>query len=459
MPRSRIAVVGGLAAGPAAAAEAARTDSDADVLLIEAGPQVSVASCSIPAYLRGQVELASELVRFKPEELGRARRLDVRVCTQALSYDPRRGHLRLRDVRTGAETVERIDKLVLATGASARVPAWAEGVENVTPMRTLEDARRVRRWLDAGRLRHVVVLGGGYVGADTADALARRGVRVTLVEPSGALLERVVGGGLAQRVTQAAQEMGIAVRAERAMGVRLDGNRATAVVTDRGEWIGCDAVVTALGLEVRTELALSAGVALRADGTIKVDAHGRTSVPSVWACGDAIAVPSAVTGQPLHRPLAWDAFRSGRVAGANAARKGRGSARLLEPSTGASAVSAFGIEAAGVGLREEQALEAGLRVVSVEIVQKSRNEYHPLSAPTHVRLLAEARTGRLVGGELVGGDGAGLRANVLVPLVKAGASVGDLAALDLVYTPDLAPMHDPLQVAARALVEKMGTAR
>jgi pyruvate/2-oxoglutarate dehydrogenase complex dihydrolipoamide dehydrogenase (E3) component len=239
----------------------------------------------------------------------------------------------------------------------------------------------------------------------------------------------------------------------------MKGDRVQAVVTDAGEWIGCDAVVLAIGVQVRTSLARSAGVKVRDDGTLHVDAGGRTNVPGVWACGDAVAVPSAVTGEPMHRPLAWDAFRTARVVGTNAARRGRGAPEKFEPSTGAAVVEVFGVEAAGVGLRREQAEAAGITVVEATITQHSRATYDPRSHRLHVRLLADAKSGRLVGGELAGRDGAAMRANVLVPLVKSGAHVAQLAGLDLVYTPSVAPMHDPLQVAARALVAKLGTRR
>ncbi len=460
MPRTRIAVVGGTAAGPAAAAQAARTDPDAEVLLIERGAHVSVGSCSIPAYLRGQIDHAGDLANLTPAELAQSRGLDVRVCTDAVRFDAARRHLHLRDVTTGKSYHERVDKLILATGACAIVPDFIPtSATNVTPMRTIVDAARLRRWIDSGILGHVVILGGGYVGADVADALAARGVRATVLEPKGALVTGIVGGELSQVVTQAALDCGVSVRAERATSVRMQGDRAQAVVTDAGEWIGCDAVVLAIGIEVRTELARSAGVKVRADGTLHVDKGGRTNVPGVWACGDAIAVPSAVTSEAMHRPLAWEAFRTGRVVGTNAARRGRGAASTFEASTGASAVEVFGVEAAGVGLRREQAEAAGISVVEATITQNSRVPYDERSAPLRVRLLADAKSGRLIGGELAGRDGTAMRANVLIPLVKSGAHVSELAGLDLVYTPSLAPLHDPLQVAARALVEKLGTAR
>ncbi len=460
MSRTRIAVVGGTAAGPAAAAQAARTDPDADVLLIESGAHVSVGSCSIPAYLRGQIDHASDLANLTPAELSQTRGLDVRVCTLATRFDAARRHLHLRDVTTGRDYYERVDKLILATGAAAVIPDFAPpNASNVTTMRTIVDAARLRRWIDSGILGHVVVLGGGYVGADVAHALAARGARVTVVDPSGVLVKNIVGGQLSGVVTQAALDCAVSIRAERAIGFRMQGERVQAVVTDGGEWIGCDAVVLALGVEVRTELARSAGVKVRADGTLHVDKGGRTNVPGVWACGDAVAVSSAVTGEPLHRPLAWDAFRTARVVGTNAARRGRGAPERFEPSTGASAVEVFGVEAAGVGLRREQAESAGLSVVEATIVQNSRVGHDPRSRLLHVRVLADAKSGRLIGGELAGRDGAALRSNVLVPLVKSGAHVRDLADLDLIYSPSLAPMHDPLQVAARALVAKLGTRR
>ncbi len=458
MSRQRIAVIGGVAAGPAAAAQARRVDPEADVVLFEQDADISYGACEMPYFVAGQIEQAETLVVLTPAQFESTRHATVRVRHRVMALHPRRNRLDVKDLATGRITEERFDKFILAVGARARMPGLdGEEAPNVFPMRRLEDARTLKAYLDAHPVRHAVVLGGGYVGLEMAEALRTRGVRVTVLEPAGGLLPTYLDDELRPLVLEAARQHGVVVRAERAEAFERDADGAVRVVrTDRGEKIGCQLVVLAIGVVPNTELAQAAGVTLGATGALAVDAHMRTNLPNVWACGDCVEVERVLDGKKLHLPLSPVAFRTARVAAQNAARRGHGAPARFPGVCPASAVKAFDLEVAVAGLRLAEAREAGFDAFATSVRHWSRVRIYPGSKPLHVRLVAEHTRGRLLGAELVGEEGAALRADVLVPCLRQRWTVDQIKDLDLVYTPPVAPALDPLLVAANEAAKRVG---
>ncbi len=451
-----IAVIGGLAAGPAAAAEAKRRVPDARVVLFEQGPHVSVGTCEIPYLLAGALEPGTDLVVLTPDELEASRGVEVRIRHRVTALDPRRGRLTVEALDFGSTTEEPFDRFVLATGARARrLGVDGEEAAGVFTVRDLVDTHAIQRWLDTEPVRHVVVVGGGYIGLEMADAMRERGLRATILDPNGRVLGNTVACEASDLMDQAVARAGVAVRGERATEVLADDDgRVRAVRTDRGEIVGCQMVVVSVGVEPRAELAQAAGIRLGDRGGIAVDDEMRTSARSVWACGDVVQIPRAPDGRRVLWPIATTARRTARVAARNAtAGRTGGVADWFRPFAGAVAVRAFGVEVGSVGLSMAQAGEAGFDAFATDVRHLSRTGAFPQASPIDVRLVSERGTGRILGGQLVGHEGAALRANVLVPMVRSGATVRELAEdTDLIYNPPLAPAVDPLRVAAsRAL--------
>ncbi len=453
----RIAVVGGLAAGPAAAAEAKRQSPQADVVMFEAGPHTSVGTCEIPYFIGGELELGTNLVVLTPEAMERTRGVRVHVRHRVTALDLRAGRLTVDALDYGASRDEPFDRLILATGArTRRLGVPGEDAAGVFSVRNLVDTQRIERWLATEPVRHVVVVGGGYIGLEMADAVRQRGVRATILNPAGRVLNRTVACEASSLMDRAVADAGVVVRPERATEILQDDTgRVRAVRTDRGEIVGCQMVIVSVGIEPNAELAAAAGIKLGDAGGIAVDDEMRTSARSVWACGDAVQIPRAPDGKRVLWPLATTARRTARVAARNAASR-RGGADRFRPFAGAVAVKAFGIEVGSVGLSMAQALASGLDAVAVDARHTSRVGSFPGSRSIDVRLVFERGTGRLLGGQLVGAEGAALRANVLVPLVQGGGTVRELAEdHDLIYNPPLAPAVDPLKVAASLAMRKL----
>ena len=451
----RIAVIGGLAAGPAAAAEAARLG--ASVVLFEEQPHVSVGACEIPYWVGGTLRAGATLEVLTPAELAREKNVEVHVRHRVTALDARAGRITVEALDFGAVREERVDRVILATGARARrLGVDGEGAAGVFSLRHLADAHALKLWIETEPVRHVVIVGGGYVGLEMAEAMRVRGLRATILEPYG----RVLPGGFSAEATvqmqAAVRAAGVAVRPERVVEVRADRHgRVAAVATDRGEIVGCQAVVVAVGVEPRTEIARSAGLTIGETGGVWTDDGMRTSAKNVWACGDVAEVTRQPDGARVLWPLAPTGRRTARVAARNAAARS-GGADTFAGVTGAVGVRAFGIEAAAVGITPEQAAASGIDAAYVQTRSLSRIGQFPGARPLDVVLVAECGSGRILGGQLVGGEGAILRADVLVPLVRARATVRDLAeGLDLIYTPPLAPAVDPLVRAAEVLARQM----
>ncbi len=447
----RIAVIGGLAAGPAAAAEAVRANPEAEVVLFEQTPHISVGACEIPYFIGGRIEQASTLEVLTPSEFEKTRGATVKVRHRVTTIRPRERSLTVDALDFGSVHEERFDRFILATGARAkRLGIEGEDAPNVFTLRSLDNAIDLKAYLDAERAHHVVIVGGGYIGVEMADELRRRGLRVTILTQTGRVLSKALSEDLASPVSEAVRARGVIVRGEVPMRFEVDRTgRVKAVHTDKKEIIGCDLVLVAIGLEPRTTLAEVAGVRLGKTGAIAVDDGMQTNVANVWACGDGIEVPRVLDGKPVYFPLAPVARRSARVAARNAARQGRGGRATFAPITQTIAVRAFGMEIARVGVSLNEAREAGIDAVASSVQHWSRVKTYPGANPLWVRLLVERGSGRLLGGECVGQEGAALRINTLVPLIREGYTAQRVRdEVDLMYTPPLAPAVDPLLVAA-----------
>ena len=456
MRKRRIIIIGAVAAGTAAAAAARRANPDAEVVLVDQGPDISYSACEMPIYVAGDIASDDRLVRFTPAAFSERYRVEVRVLTTVLAIDAETRHIDLLDERTGEKDQLWYDALILATGVRAHVPeALRTASHQVHVLRRLEDARALRTRLDRDASGHAVVAGAGYVGLDGVEGLTGSGWRVTLLASGGRILKGGLDPEMSLHLGRWLSSQGVQIRNERATGLDVspDG-RIRAVRTDAGERIGCDLVLAATGTRPNSELAVAAGIKVERSGGILVNEALQTSEAAIWACGDVVAYTDLMTGSIHPVPLALNAFRSGRVAGRNAARGGVGRAAAMQKVIHAAGVSVAGLEIGHTGLTLEGAVSAGLDAVAVDTRHRSASSNSP-NKPLYVRLVGERGTRRLLGAQLIGEEGAAQRTNTVTALLRSEATVDDAYALDYLYTPKLAPAHDALFVAARQLQKKL----
>jgi CoA-dependent NAD(P)H sulfur oxidoreductase len=448
---ARLVVIGGGAAGMSAASAARRTDPGLDVVVCEAGGFAAYGMCGIPYYLGGTVPEPENLLAYPPSAFREKRGIDLRLHTRVTGIDPAARQVRLAAGTPAARAPSATrgeplayDALVVTTGADpVRPPMPGLDDRRVFTIRSLDEAIGLRRLLASGTVRRAVVVGAGYVGLETAEALVCARVDVDVVEALPGVLGTVDEpvAALAQAEVERHVRLRLGARLEAVDRGSTPDGCLTAVV--EGEEIPADLVVIAVGVRPATDMLIQAGARHLRDGSVLVDAGMRTSLPDVFAAGDAVALPHLVLGRPAWIPLGPAANKTGRVAGTVAA----GGTASFRGVVGTAVVKVFDLEVARTGLGLAEAQAAGLDAVATDEVSRSRAKYYPGSSPLHVRLV-HTREGRLLGGQLAGREGAAKRVDVLATALHAGFTVEDLAALDLSYAPPYAPVYDPVLAAA-----------
>lgn len=449
MATERLVVVGGDAAGMAAASQARRLRKPDELAItaFERGHFTSYSACGIPYWVGGDVDGPDALIARTAGE-HRARDIDLRMRTEVTELDLDRGRVRTRELDNGGrETWTGFDKLVLATGARPRRPGLpgidAPGVHGV---QTLDDGQALLDTLDASSGRRAVVVGAGYIGVEMAEALIRRGYAVTVLEQSAQPMS-TLDPDMGALVHEAMCGMGIeTVCGTTVTGVLTDeGGRARAVTTEDGEY-PADVVVLGLGVRPETTLAAAAGLPLGESGGLLTDLAMRVrGQDHIWAGGDCVEVLDLISGRTRHIALGTHANKHGQVIGANV-----GGGYATFPGVVGTAVSKVcDLEIARTGLLEREALATGLRFVTATVEATNRAGYYPGARPMHVKMLAERRTGRLLGVQIVGREGAGKRVDIAAVALTAGMTVERMTALDLGYAPPFSPVWDPVLVAAR----------
>ena len=443
---SRLVVVGGDAGGMSAAAQARRrASSDAlEIVAFERGVHTSYSACGIPYFVGDVVHDADDLVARTPDE-HRRNGIDLRVRHEVASIDLARRAVVVRDLESNEERSERFDQLLLATGAAPRRPPLP-GIDapGVFGVQTLADGIAVRAAVDDAKPRDAVVVGGGYIGLELAEALVRRDVRVAVVEAAPQPMT-TLDPDMGEMVADALRSIGVDLHLDtRVEGFETDGGSVRGVRTP-GATLPADLVVLGLGVRPESTLARDAGIAIGETGGIVVDDHMRTSVDGVFAAGDCVETFHRVARRPVAIALGTHANKQGRVAGINMTGGDAAFPGVL--GTAASKICEY--EVARTGLNERESAAAGLDAVPTTIDATTRAGYYPGAEPIRVKMLAERGAGRILGAQIVGKEGAAKRIDVVAAAIWNDMTALDFISVDLGYAPPFSPLWDPVLVAAR----------
>lgn len=465
----RLVVIGGDAAGMSAASAARRLrdERELEIVAYERGAFSSYSACGIPYWIGGTVGSRDALIARSPEE-HRERGIDLRMHTEVTEIDPNGSRVRTRDLTedgnggndSGGESWTGFDELVVATGAKPlRPPLPGIDAEGVYGVQSLDDGQTLldslqrreqhagpgRAGSDGGRQRAVVV-GASYIGAEMAEALVRRGYAVTVIERAEQPMT-TLDPDMGTLVRDAMCDIGIdVVTGTPVTGIETGSDgRARAVATDDGSY-PADVVVLGLGVAPETTLAERAGLPLGEAGGLVTDLAMRVrGHENVWAGGDCVEVIDLLAGRLRHIPLGTHANKQGRVIGTNIG----GGYATFPGVVGTAVTKVCDLEIARTGLLEAEAADVGLELETATVESTSRAGYFPGSRPMRVKMLAEHRTGRLLGTQIVGREGAGKRVDVAAVALTAGMTVEQMTGLDLGYAPPFSPVWDPVLAAAR----------
>ncbi len=457
----KLVVIGGDAAGMSAASQARKRLGDRlDVVVFERGHFTSYSACGIPYWIGGFVKDRSALVARSPEA-HRGAGIDVRIRHEVVGIDVDRREVVAHDRETGATVRESYDHLVYATGAVPVTPEWAQVTGGgVFGVQTLDDGDAIHAWLDAEPApRRAVVVGGGYIGVEMAEAMVRRGLEVTLLEKAAQPMRATVDPDMGALVHKAINALGIEVRTDAHVEkLETADGRIRAVVTPDGA-LPADIVVLGLGVRPNTALARDSGIPLGVTGGLRTDLQMRVvgrdgPIDGLWAAGDCVESTHLISGRPVHVPLGTHANKQGRVAGINIG----GGYATFPGVIGTAVTKVCELEVARTGLTEKEARAAGYAFVTASVESTSRAGYYPGAAAMVVKLIAEKRTGLLLGAQIVGREEAAKRIDALAVAVWNRMSVEEMTALDLSYAPPFAPVWDPVLIAARKATDAVHAA-
>jgi len=446
MDRKRIVIVGGVAGGASAAARARRLSEEAEIILFERGEHVSFANCGLPYHIGGAIAERRRLLVETAEGLRRRFRLDVRVRTEVLSIDRENKTVTARRLDDGARETVAYDALILSPGAEPiRPPMPGFEGKRVFTLRNLADMDAIKRVVDEEKPARSVIIGGGYIGLEMAEALRARGVGVTLVELSAQLM----GPADPEMTTPLNQQLtlhGVDLRLETSVSAIREENGALEVQLSTGETVACALVVLAIGVRPEVTLAREAGLALGERGGIRVDERMRTSDPAIYAVGDAVEVTDFVGGQATLIPLAGPANRQGRIAADNIFGI-LGQASTYKKTQGTAICKVFDLAIGMTGMSEKALRRAGRACEKVYVHPASHAGYYPGASPISLKLVFDPENGRILGAQAVGAEGVDKRIDVLAVAIRAGMSVFDLEELELSYAPPYGSAKDPVNIA------------
>jgi NADPH-dependent 2,4-dienoyl-CoA reductase/sulfur reductase-like enzyme/rhodanese-related sulfurtransferase len=434
----KIVIVGGVAGGASAAARARRVDELAEIHVFERGPYISFANCGLPYYIAGEIEDRQKLIVMTPEKLWERSRVYAHVNHEVLSIDRRRKSVHVQGP-AGHNDIP-YDKLILSQGAKPIVPPipGAE-IPNVFTLRDIPDMDRIAAFINERRPDRAVIIGGGFIGLEMAEAFHHRGIHVTVVEKNPhilPLLDRDMATHLQEQIRGAEFDFKLSAEATRFSSEDVefaDGSRLKA-----------DLILLSVGIKAEVELARAAGLEIGVTGGVKTNGRLESSDPNIYAVGDAAETVHALTGARARIALAGPANRQGRIAGSNAA-----GAKMIYPGAlGTSIVRILHITAGFTGVNSAQARKAGFSFFTSMTRDPCHAYYYPGAKPLIIKLVAEEGTGRLLGAQVIGERGVDKRVDVFATAIAARMTVFDLENLDLAYSPPFASANDPVNVAA-----------
>ncbi|MBP2636679.1 MAG: CoA-disulfide reductase [Firmicutes bacterium] len=442
----KIVIIGSVAAGTSAAAKARRNNEEAEIKVFDADEDISYSSCGLPYYIGPEIEEREQLVPRDANFFKQKYNVDVYTKHCVLEIQPQTKVLTVKNLISGQVFAESYDRLVIATGAQAVVlPIEGSSKANVFSLRNVVSADSIRKHVLTAKPDTAVIIGSGFIGLEMAENLAARGITVTIVELAAHVMP-VLDEDVAVYVQDYLKEKGITVIVNDSV-VRMAGSQEVdTVILKSGQELAVGLVVMAVGVKPNVELARAVGIAIGATGAIAVNTKMQTNFPDIYACGDCVESYSLITGKPFYRPLGSTANKMGRVAGdqiTDGSLEFRG-------GLGTGIFKVFDMAVAQTGLTEKEAKREGYEVVVCHNIKPDKAEYFG-GQDMIIKAVADKKTGKLLGAQIVGKAGVDKRIDVLVTAITFGGKAEDLFHLDLAYAPPFSTTKDPVMYTGMIL--------
>ena len=438
----KIVIVGGVAGGATAAARIRRLNEHAEIIIFERSGFISYANCGLPYYIGGVIEDKEDLTLQTPESFFRRFRIIAKVNHEVTDIDVQNKTVHVTDLKAGTSFTETYDKLILSPGAKPILPDFYTENGSTFTLRTVEDTLKIRGFVEQKQPKTAVVIGGGFIGLEMAENLAQLGIKTTIVQRSNHLLP-TVDCDMASFVHANFRHHGVQLLLNTNTNKMSITGEKVSLDLDNGSNISADMVVLAVGVTPENTLAKKIGLELGVKGAIKVNAKMETSIPDIYAVGDAVQVKHFITDKDSVISLAGPANKQGRIVadnicGLNSEYKG---------TQGSSVIKLFDMTVATTGINEQQAKANGIEYEKVILTQNSHAGYYPNATAMTVKLIFEKVTYKILGAQIVGYDGVDKRIDVIATAVRAGMKANELKDLDLAYAPPYSSAKDPVNMA------------
>lgn len=448
----KVIIIGGVAGGASAAARIRRLDETAQIIVLERSNYVSYANCGLPYFIGGVIREQAELTLQTPQSFWERFHIDVRVRNEAVDIDVKSKTVAIRRLDTGEIYHEQYDKLLLSPGAKPVVP-HLPGVtsDRIFSLRTVEDTLRIRKFIEEYKPATAVLVGGGFIGLEMAENLTAMGISVTVIQRSNQLFAPM-DADMASFIHAQMRSHGVKLELEKTVtGFSSKGGKPVTMIKD-SEPISSDMVLLGVGVEPDTVLAEKAGLALGIRGAVAVNEYMETSVPDIYAVGDAVEVSHFVTGKKSLISLAGPANKQGRIAADNIC----GGNSMFKGTQGSSVIKIFEMTGAVTGINEKTAEAAGIVYDKVILSPVSHAAYYPGGQTMYMKVLYEKETLRLLGAQIAGYEGVDKRIDVLAAAIRAGMTADKLVELELAYAPPYSSAKDPVNMAG-FMIENLET--
>lgn len=438
----KVIIIGGIAAGMSAAAKFKRLSPNDDVVVYEKGDIVSFGACGLPYYVGGFFDDSNEMIARTPEAFREAG-VEIYTKHEVTNVDFSNKKVTVKNLNTNEVLEESYDKLMIASGARAIIPPIKNiDLENVVTLKSMDDGNKLRELMSKEENKKIAIIGAGFIGLEAAEAAKHRGKEVTVIQLQDRVLQEVFDKDITDLLEEELRENGVNLLLSETVTELIGDGKVSKVKTNKRE-IEADIVILATGVKPNTDFLNCDEIKMIRNGAIVVDKYGRTSVEDVYAAGDCATINSLITDREIYVPLATGANKLGRIVGENLA----GQNNSFQGSMASSCIKVMDMEAARTGLSEKEVLNLGFNYKTKFITDMNQTSYYPGRERIYVKLIYDAHTRVILGGQVAGYKDAVQRCNVLAACIYAKMTTEQLGMLDLCYAPPFSRTWDVLNVA------------
>ena len=438
----RVIIIGAVAAGMSAAAKLKRMKPDYEVIVYEKTDVVSFGACGLPYFVGGFFDDANNMIARSPEKF-RETGIDLNIFHEVIKVDTEAKKVIVKNLETNVEFEDSYDKLMVATGASSIIPPIKNvKLENVSTLKTMEDGIKVKELLNKEENKKIAIIGAGFIGLEAVEAAKRLGKEVRVFQSGERVLAQVFDKEITDVLEEEIKKHNVDLRLEELVSELVGETKVEKIITNKGEY-EADVVIIATGVKPNTSFLKDTGIEMLSNGAIIVDEFGQTSVEDIYAAGDCATIQNIISGKDSYVPLATGANKLGRIVGENLA----GANNSFQGSLGSSCIKVMDMEAASTGLTENQAKALGINYKAKFISDFNQTNYYPGRDKIYVKLVYDADTKVILGGQVAGFKDSVQRCNVLATAIFAKLTTNQLGMLDLCYAPPFARTWDVLNVA------------